>query len=80
MEFVSERDFDTSPARYAKYLRDTYKNAERTLSLPVQNWPKGSSHEIARAIMMECQEAHDDLALEFGLYSAEGKLVDYAYR
>jgi hypothetical protein len=77
-EFITERDFDSTPAQYVQYLRDSHNYAKRILSLPVQQWPRGSSHEISRAIMAECAEAHDDIALEFGLYSAEGKLVDYA--
>ena len=77
-EFITERDFDSTPAQYAKYLLDSRLNARRILSLPVQQWPRGSSHEISRAIIAECGEAHDDIALEFGLYSADGKLVDYA--
>lgn len=77
-EFIQPRDFDSTPARYVQYLRDSYNNAKRILSEPVQQWPRGTSHEISRAIMAECQEAHEDIALEFGLYSAEGKLVDYA--
>jgi hypothetical protein len=77
-EFINARDFDDTPAQYVRYLRDSYANAERILSLPEQKWPRGSSHDISRAIMAECQEAHDDIALEFGLYSAEGKLIDYA--
>lgn len=77
-EFITERDFDSTPAKYVQYLRDSHSNAKRILSMPEQQWPRGSSHEISRAIMAECEEAHDDIALEFGLYSAEGKLVDYA--
>jgi len=78
MEFIAARDFDTTPTRYAEYLRDTYSNAKRILSLPEQQWPRGSSHNISRAIMAECDEAYGDLALEFGLFNANGKLVDYA--
>lgn len=77
-EFITARDFDTTPARYAQYLSDTRDNAERTLSLPDQQWPRGSSHDISRAIIAECDEAHHDLALEFGLYSAAGTLVGWA--
>lgn len=77
-EFISTRDFETSPSRYVEYLRDAYRNAEKTLSQPVQQWPKGSSYEIAHAIMLECEEAHYDVALEFGLYDVNGKLIGYA--
>ena len=78
MEFISERDFETTPARYAEYLRDTYSNAKRNLSLPEQKWPRGSSHDISRAIMAECDEAYGDLALEFGLFNADGHLAEFA--
>lgn len=77
-EFISPRDFETTPARYAQYLRDSYNNAKCILSDPVQQWPRGTSHEIARAIMAECELAHDDLALEFGLFTPYGKLAGYA--
>ncbi len=78
MEFIAERDFETTPSRYAQYLRDTYRNAERNLSLPEQKWPRGSSHDISRAIMAECDEAYGDLALEFGLFNADGRLAEFA--
>ena len=78
MEFITERDCDTTPAQYARYLRDTYANAKRTLTLPEQQWPRGSSHDISRAIMAECDEAHADLALEFGLFDAYGRLAEFA--
>lgn len=77
-EFICERDFETTPARYAEYLKDTYANAQRTLSMPVQQWPRGNSHEISRAVMLECEEAICDLRLEFGLFNSEGKLAGYA--
>lgn len=77
-EFICERDFETTPARYAKYLKDTYANAQRTLSMPVQHWPRGTSHEISQAIIFECEEAICDLRMQFGLFDAEFKLVGYA--
>lgn len=77
-EFIAPRDFDTTPKRYAQYLRDSYRTAERTLELPVEKWASGTSHEISRTIMSECKEAMADLALDFGLFTADGKLSDYA--
>lgn len=67
-EFISAREFDTTPKQYEQYLRDTYANAKETFAKPVQNWPRGTSHEIARAIMSECEAAICDLRLEFGLF------------
>ena len=77
-EFITARDFDTTPERYAAYLRDTHAAAKRTLEAPAQQWPRGSSHEIARAIMAECDEALGDLSIEFGLFNADGRLVAFA--
>lgn len=77
-EFIETRDFDCTPARYAQYLRDSHSNAKRILSLPEQQWPRGSSHDISRGIMDECEDAICNLRLEFGLFNLDFKLVGYA--
>lgn len=77
-EFICNRDFETTPTEYAKYLKSTYDNAKRILSLPVENWPRGTSHEISSFIISECEDAICDLKLEFGLFNADGKLVGFA--
>lgn len=78
-EFIQARDFECTPKRYEQYLKDTYANAKRTLEMPEQQWPRGSSHEISRAIMSECEDAACDLRLEFGLFDPfTGKCVDLA--
>jgi hypothetical protein len=45
-EFINPRNIELTPAQYVRYLRDTHANAKRILSLPVQQWQRGSSHEI----------------------------------
>lgn len=77
-QFIAEFDVLGNPEHYAQYLRETYKNSKRILGLPEQQWPKGSSHEISRQIMQECDEAYCDLNLTYGLYDAFGKLVGYS--
>ncbi len=77
-EFITHRDFDSTPAQYVRYLRDTQRAAEATLTKPVQKWPRGSSHDISRAIISECAEAYEDIVLEFGLFDAHGRLADFA--
>jgi hypothetical protein len=77
-EFISQRDFETAPQRYANYLRDTQANARRTLQEPEQKWPRGSSHDISRQIIDECQEAYEELVLDFGVFDAHGRLVEFA--
>lgn len=79
-EFIQLRDFDTTPERYVAYLRDTHAAAKNTLAKPAEQWPRGSSHEVSRAIIHECDMAYEDVVLEFGLFSAEGKLVGFAER
>jgi hypothetical protein len=69
---------DVTPEHYASYLRDKLRNAERILSLPVQTWPKGSSHDIARAIIDECQEHYSNLVLDHGQFTAYGQLAGFA--
>jgi hypothetical protein len=69
---------DTTPAHYVQYLRDTKRNAERILSEPVQNWPKGTSHDISRQIIDECAEHYENLVLDFGEFTAYGKLAGFA--
>ncbi len=80
MGLVADRDFETTPARYAAYLRDTYENSKRILGEPVQQWPRGSSHDISRQIMEEAQERYEDIVLEFGTFDAHGKLNGFADR
>lgn len=79
-EFIHARSFDTTPTKYVQYLRDTWLCASNTLKQPVQNWPRGDSHTISRAIQSECEAAHEDIALEFGEYDACGCLTGYAER
>ena len=76
-EFIEERDFDCSPASYAEYLRATEASARRTLEQPEAKWPRGSSHEISRQILDECQDAYAGLALDFGLFDLHGRLVGF---
>ena len=76
-QYVSEKDVDVTPKTYIKYLRDTFNNAKGNLALPEQQWPRGSSHDISRAIMEECEDLYFDTVLEYGLFSAYGKLIDF---
>lgn len=74
----SFQDSDATPQAYAEYLRHNVEVARRTLLEPVQQWPRGSSHDISRQIIAEAQEAYSVLAIERGLYDATGKLSSFA--
>lgn len=76
-QFITARDFETTPARYAEYLHDTYIYADQMLSRPVQKWPAGDSHTISNAIKNECRIAILELNIDFGLFNAHGYLVDH---
>ena len=76
-EFIHEKSFDTPAKVYAKYLYDTKKTAEETLLKPVQNWPKGTSHEISRIVITEVESAAFDLNLNYGTFDANGKVNGY---
>ena len=81
MSFIAPFDpVDGEPARYVEFLRDTYRNAKRILSMPVQQWPRGSSHEIAQAQMLEAEANAQDMMLDYGIFDAYGKLTGYAPR
>lgn len=81
MSFITSFDpVDGNPARYVEFLRDTYRNAKRILREPVQQWPRGTSHEIAKAQMLEAEEKAQDMMLDYGLFDAYGKLTGYAQR
>ena len=77
MKILAERDFGTTPEQYAAFLREQVAWAKKTLARPSEQWPRGSSHDIARQLVDECENAFDDLRLEFGLYSADGRLVGF---
>lgn len=79
-QFIRQRDFDSTPASYEKYLLSTYENAKRILGYPVQQWPRGDSHTINRAVMVECEMALADLRMECGQFDQNGSLVGLAER
>ena len=68
---------DGDPNRYIEYLRDCWRAAARTLRQPAQNWPTGNSHAVSREIQNLAQEYAFDMALEYGVYDAYGKLIGY---
>lgn len=81
MSFIAAYDpVDGDPGRYVEFLRDTYRNAKRIMSLPVQQWPRGSSHEISRGMMIEAEAKAQDMMLQYGVFDAYGKLTGYASR
>jgi hypothetical protein len=69
---------DGDPERYVEYLRDCWRAAARALRQPAQRWPAGDSHIVSREIQALAQEYAFDLALEYGVYDAHGKLTGYA--
>jgi hypothetical protein len=71
---------DGDPERYVEYLRDCWRNAARILREPVQQWPRGDSHSISREIQAIAQEYASDMAIDYGLFNAYGKLTGYALR
>ena len=81
-DFIAPFDtLDGDPARYVEFLRDTYRNAKRILREPVQQWPRGSSHDISRAIMLDAEIIAQDMAIDYGLFDPfTGRVVDYARR
>ena len=73
---LEKRDFDTTPAQYADFVQGQIAWANWILSQPVAQWPRGSSHELARQLIDECQTALEDLRLD-GKYFADGTFAGY---
>ena len=69
---------DGDPARYVDYLRDCWRAAARALRQPAQRWPTGDSHTVSREIQALAHAYAFDMALEYGVYDAHGKLTGYA--
>jgi hypothetical protein len=69
---------DGNPARYVEYLRDCWRCAARTLRRPVEQWPAGDSHSVSREIQALAQGYASDMAVEYGLFDAYGRLTGYA--
>ena len=69
---------DQDPAKYIEHLRDIWRNAARHLRQPVQQWPAGDSHTISRNLQLEAQAIAMDMAVEYGIYDAYGRLTGYS--
>lgn len=79
--YIAPFEPDGDPARYVDFLRDAYRNARRILREPEQQWPRGSSHDISRAIMADAEIIAADMAVEYGLFDPfTGRVVGYARR
>lgn len=68
---------DGDPARYVEYLRDCWRTAANTLRQPVQHWPRGTSHDVARQIQALAHARAQDMAIDYGLFDANGRLTGY---
>lgn len=62
---------------YVRYLESCIHAAKANLAKPVIAWPNGSSHEISKAMIAECESSYADMVIQYGLFDAYGKLVDF---
>jgi len=77
MRFIQSRDAETTPAQYANYLQHQYDNAKRHLAAPDVQWGNGSSHEFSRAQITEINEAYQNLVIDEGFWTTDGKFSGF---
>lgn len=79
-EFITEYSpYDSTVKQYVEYLKSCVHAAKANLAKPVVAWPKGSSHAVSMMMITECESAYADIVVEYGLFDAYGKLVDFEY-
>lgn len=75
MKYIKPRDFQTTPANYAEYLKHEVSNAKKILAEPEKQWPIGSSHIFSQKVIAECKSAYQDLIIDFGCWYADGSFA-----
>lgn len=78
MKLLNSRDFETTPAQYAKFIHTQISWAKGILVQPAQAWQNGSSHVLARQMIDECTVAYANLVLEHGQFYANGSFAGFS--
>lgn len=75
MKYIKPHDFETTPAKYAEYLKHEVNNAKKILAEPEVQWSIGSSHVFSQKVIAECKFAYQNLIIDFGLWDADGRFT-----